>query len=58
MAVYLEGLAGEQEVRHTTRALIEFVIRAVETTPEPMKSELDAAGGELWRVYQATFGAG
>ena len=24
--------------------------------PAPLKSELDAGGGALWRAYQATFG--
>ncbi|MBK8915978.1 MAG: hypothetical protein IPM64_15520 [Phycisphaerales bacterium] len=40
-----------------TRALIDMVIQTIEQAPlsEPLRSQLDAAGGALWKAYQATF---
>jgi hypothetical protein len=58
MAALLSRLAGDDQVRQMTRALIDMVIQMIAQAPlpEPLKSELDSAGGVLRQAYQETFG--
>jgi hypothetical protein len=56
MVPLLPPLATDGAERGMTRELA-AVIRALQTTPEPLASELDAARATLEAAYQTTFGA-
>lgn len=55
LAAVLPRLSGDGKVRSQTLTLIDYVVALIPICPEPIKTELDTACGQLRRSLQAAF---